>query len=148
MIGELDQAEIDYLLRSEVIGRIGCYANGKVYIVPVAYVYDGKNIYGHTDEGLKARMMRAEPQVCFEVDHVKNLANWQTVIVQGTFEELKGEDADKALLLLRRRLEPLVEIEGAADLHGYVLYRMQTATRHGFLYRINIIEKTGRYEKL
>ena len=148
MIGELDQAEIDNLLRSEVIGRIGCYANGKVYIVPVAYVYDGKNIYGHTDEGLKARMMRAEPQVCFEVDHVENLANWQTVIVHGTFEELKGEDADKALLLLRRRLEPLVEIEGAADLHGYVLYRMQTATRHGFLYRINIIEKTGRYEKL
>lgn len=49
MIGKLDQSEIETLLRSEVIGRIGCHAEGQIYIVPVAYVYDGKSIYGHTD---------------------------------------------------------------------------------------------------
>ncbi len=150
MIGELDQSEIDALLGSEVIGRIGCHAEGQVYIVPVAYVYDGKCIYGHTDEGMKVRLMRADPHVCFQVDHIANIADWQSAIVRGTFEELKGEDADKALLLLRRRLEPLIENTSSTASHaleGYVLYRMQSATRHGVLYRINITEKTGRFEK-
>lgn len=94
--------------------------------------------------------MSADPKICFEVDHIDNLANWQSVIVDGTFEELRGEDADKALLLLRRRLEPLIETESAKASHaleGYVLYRMQSASRHGILYRINITEMTGRFEK-
>lgn len=150
MIGEMDQLEIDALLHSEVIGRIGCNDKGRIYLVPVAYVYDGKSIYGHTDEGMKVRLMRADPQVCFEVDHIENLANWQSAIVWGTFEELKSEEADNALLLLRRRLEPLLETESAKASHaleGYVLYRMQSATRHGILYRINITEMTGRFEK-
>jgi nitroimidazol reductase NimA-like FMN-containing flavoprotein (pyridoxamine 5'-phosphate oxidase superfamily) len=150
MIGELDQSEIDSLLRSEVIGRIGCHADSQIYIVPVAYVYDGQSIYGHTDEGMKVRLMRADPHVCFEVEHVENIANWRSAIVWGTFEELRGEDADKALLLLRRKLEPLIEAQSDKDSHaleGYALYRMQSATRHGLLYRINIREKTGRFEK-
>ena len=150
MIGELDQAGIDGLLRSELIGRIGCHAGRQIYIVPVTYVYDGKSIYGHTDEGMKVRLMRADPHVCFEVEHVENIANWWSAIVWGTFEEVKGEDADKALLLLRQKLEPLIETQSDKDSHaleGYVLYRMQSATRHGLLYRINITEQTGRFEK-
>ena len=150
MIGELDQSGIDSLLRSEVIGRIGCHADGQIYIVPVAYVYDGKSIYGHTDEGMKVRLMRADPHVCFEVERVENIANWQSAIVWGTFEELKGEEADKGLLLLRQKLEPLIETQsdrGSHALEGYVLYRMQSATQHGILYRINVTGKTGRFEK-
>jgi nitroimidazol reductase NimA-like FMN-containing flavoprotein (pyridoxamine 5'-phosphate oxidase superfamily) len=150
MIGELDEAGIDALLRSEVIGRIGCHSRDQIYIVPVAYVYDGQSIYGHTDEGTKVRLMRADPHVCFEVDRIDNIANWRSVIVSGTFEELKGKAAEEALLLLRRRLEPFIESESDSASHaleGYVLYRMQSATRHGILYRINIKEKTGRFEK-
>ena len=150
MIGELDQSGIDTLLRSEVIGRLGCHAGGQIYIVPVTYVYDGKSLYGHTDEGMKVRLMRADPRICFEVEHVENIANWQSAIVWGTFEELKGEDVDKALLLLRQKLETLIETQSDKDSHaleGYVLYRMQSATRHGLLYRIIITEKTGRFEK-
>ena len=33
MPGELDQNQIDDILRSESIGRIGCYLDGKTYIV-------------------------------------------------------------------------------------------------------------------
>lgn len=150
MIGELDQSQIDNLLQSEVVGRIGCYANGMVYVVPVTYVYDGNCIYGHTDEGMKVRFMQANPQVCFQVDHIENIANWQSAIVQGTFEELGDGDADRAVVLLKSRLLPVVASHSAAVSHGlesYVQYRMQTASRHGIVYRINIKEKTGRFEK-
>jgi nitroimidazol reductase NimA-like FMN-containing flavoprotein (pyridoxamine 5'-phosphate oxidase superfamily) len=150
MIGELDQVEMDNLLRSEIIGRIACHAEGLIHIAPVVFAYEGDSIYGHTDEGMKLRLMRADPRVCFEVEQIENIANWRSVIVRGRFEELKGEEAEKALLLLRRRLEPLIESESpdaSRALEGYVLYRMQTATRHGILYRIKITEKTGRFEK-
>jgi hypothetical protein len=146
----LDKSEIDDLLRSEAVGRLGCHADGQIYVVPVTFVYDGNCIYGHTDEGMKVRLMRADPKVCFEVDRIKNLADWKSVIVQGTFEELKAEEAERAMLLLRRKLEPLIERESPESAHalkGYVLYRMQSASRHGILYRINITEKTGRFEK-
>ena len=150
MIGELDQVEIDKLLRSEVIGRIACHAGGLIHIAPVVYAYEGNSIYGHTDEGMKLRLMRADPHVCFEVDQIENIANWRSVIIRGRFEELNGEEAERAMLLLRRKLEPLIETqspEASHALEGYVLYRMQTATQHGILYRIKISEKTGRFEK-
>ena len=43
-------------------------------------------LYCHSGEGLKLQMMRANPSVCFEVDRHENLANWQSVIAQGTFD--------------------------------------------------------------
>src|SRR5207249_11652316 len=87
-IGELDSNQIDHLLQTEVVGRLGCHADGKTYIVPITYVYDGGYVYGHTIEGTKTRMMRANPEVCFEVDHIDDLTNWQSVIAWGSFEEL------------------------------------------------------------
>jgi hypothetical protein len=36
--------------------------------VPITYVFDGEAVYAHSADGLKIRMMRANPHVCFEVD--------------------------------------------------------------------------------
>lgn len=80
MLGESNEAQTDQVLRSEVIGRLGCHAQGLTYLVPVTYAYDGDCIYGHSVEGLKVRMMRANPNVCFEVDAMESLANWRSVI--------------------------------------------------------------------
>jgi nitroimidazol reductase NimA-like FMN-containing flavoprotein (pyridoxamine 5'-phosphate oxidase superfamily) len=37
MLGQLNPDQIEALLKSEVLGRIGCSANGIVYVVPVTY---------------------------------------------------------------------------------------------------------------
>ena len=150
MIGELNKEQIEQMLRSETVGRLGCHSDDQIYVVPVTYAYDGGSIYAHTDEGMKLRLMRANPNVCFELDHVENIANWQSVVVWGTYEELSGEGASKALILLLQKFLPLTNSKSAdapQGLSGYVNYRMQTALRHGFLYRINIMKKTGRFEK-
>ena len=89
MLGKLTMPEIERLLSKEVVGRIGCTDGEKVYVVPVSYAYDGEYIYCHAREGLKVDMMRKHPIVCFEVDHLQNMANWQSVIANGRFEELK-----------------------------------------------------------
>ena len=41
-------------------------------------------------------MTRSNPNACFEMDAMSNMANWQSVIPFGTFRELKGRDAEKA----------------------------------------------------
>ena len=81
MLGALYKPQIDHVLHSQVVGRIGCYADGKLYVVPITYAYDGKYIYAHSKDGMKIKMMRKNPHVCFEVDVMENMANWRSVIV-------------------------------------------------------------------
>jgi nitroimidazol reductase NimA-like FMN-containing flavoprotein (pyridoxamine 5'-phosphate oxidase superfamily) len=148
MIGELTSEQIEHLLQTQAIGRIGCHANGITYIVPVSYVYHDNRVYGHSDEGLKLRLARANPEVCFEVERIENMCNWQTVITWGTYEELSGEEAEGARVLLKQLL-PILRSEsaGLADDHsGYIEHRVHTSGGHGHFYRINLREKTGRFE--
>ena len=102
MISELDRAEIDDLLHAQVVGRIGCHSDGLTYVVPVIYAYDGEAFYVYTVEGRKVRMMRASPQVCFEVDEYER-GSWRSAIAQGRYEELDEAGAERALALLAAR---------------------------------------------
>ncbi|HVZ55497.1 MAG TPA: pyridoxamine 5'-phosphate oxidase family protein [Chitinophagaceae bacterium] len=139
---------MDALLQSQVLGRIGCHAEGRTYVVPVTYAYTGKHIICHSREGLKLQMMRQNPDVCFEVDHVVNMANWQSVILQGRFEELEGLAAEEALGQLMSRVLPLLVSETAHP-HEPVSSpeRGRTGSTGATLFRIRIREKTGRFEK-
>ena len=99
---QLDDKEIDEFLRRQVVGRIGMHADGETYVVPVIYAWDGDCIYVQSIEGRKISMMRENPQVCFEADEDDN-GSWRSVIVDGTYEELDGDDAAHALELLTAR---------------------------------------------
>ncbi len=106
MIAELERAEIDELLRAQVVGRIGCHAEGVTFVVPVIYAYDGEAFYAYSLEGRKIHMMRSNPRVCFEVDEYDGRGSWRSVIAQGTYEELEGADSERALALLTERFAP------------------------------------------
>src|SRR5207253_2445515 len=131
----------------------GCHAEGRTYVVPISYVYDGQAIYGYAFEGLKLRMMRQNPQVCFEIDRFEmdsrdTMAGWQSVVVQGRFEELSGEaaGAGRALMIDRFRQlwmpwlrnPPRTVDEGWARLGGTM----------PVVYRIVPLEKSGRFERV
>ena len=149
MLGTLNSRQIDQVLRSEVVGRLGCFAEGKIYVTPISYVYDGVSLYGHAAEGLKLRMMRANPQVCFQVDHIENLANWVSAIVWGEFEELAGDEEKEAMRLFLDRMEPLLASETAISPHrapaGVPALDLQGNPM--VFYRIRLTERTGRFEK-
>ena len=55
MLGELDEIQIDHFLLSQAVGRIACTDGKRPYIVPVTYVYDGKDIIGQAKEGMKVK---------------------------------------------------------------------------------------------
>lgn len=150
MLGELSPEEIEEVLRSEITGRIGCHADGRTYVVPVTYAYEGGLVYCHSAEGLKLRMMRKNPVVCFEVDRVRDMGNWRSVIATGRFEELSGGDALPAMDILIKRF---VAIERPDQPHPSYVFRdseaepSRTDGQEIVIFRIRLAEKSGRFER-
>jgi nitroimidazol reductase NimA-like FMN-containing flavoprotein (pyridoxamine 5'-phosphate oxidase superfamily) len=148
MLGKLTEEQIEHVLTTNVICRIGCYADEKIYVVPVTYLYVDGCILGHTMIGMKTRMLKKNPKCCFEVDSMENMANWQSVIAWGTFEELKGEEAKSAMQMLISRLMPLMISPGSQPIHvPDQQHRLEALHLKAIVFRIKIEEKTGRFEK-
>lgn len=150
MQGELTHEQIENVLRSELTGRIACHAEGRTYVVPVSYAYDGENIYVHSGSGLKIRMMRENPSVCFEVEQIDDLANWRTVLGWGTFEELEGPEELRARKRLTERFGPFVTSETARPSTGPRSAEEspdESGAKRSIFYRIHLDEKTGRFER-
>ena len=140
MIGELDAGRIEEVLRRGTVARIGCHADGRTYVVPVSYAYAGGCMWCHSAEGMKLRMMRADPEVCVEVEEVDDLANWRSVIAWGRFEELTGAEAALGMELLVRRFMPDAAAAGQRPPAG-------GAPAGVTAFRIRLHERTGRYER-
>ena len=148
MFGNLDKKQIEELLNNQVIGRLGCHYGGVTYVVPISYAYDGEYVYGHSLEGMKLDMMRKNPQVCFEVDDTTDLANWKSVVAWGEFEELEeGKERDKALTILNNRMLPMISSEKMRISPQWPFPSDDNSKIPGIAFRIQIKEKTGRFER-
>ena len=148
MLGILSEEQIVQVLTKNVIGRIGCYADEKIYVVPVAYLYDDGCLLGHTIRGMKTTMLKMNPVCCFEVDSMQDMGNWQSVIAWGRFEELEGDEAESALKKLVSKLMPLMPSQSSQPTHGLdPLHKLEALHSKATVYRIKIEEKTGRFEK-
>ena len=147
MLGNLRPQQIEQVLKDQLVGRIGCCLNGEPYIVPISYAYDGTYIYCHTTEGKKTEMMRRNPRICFQVDEMKDMANWQSVIALGEFEELKTkEQRNTALQFLLNRYLPVISSVTTHMGEQWPFRPDDVATIDGVVFRIVIKQKTGRFE--
>jgi nitroimidazol reductase NimA-like FMN-containing flavoprotein (pyridoxamine 5'-phosphate oxidase superfamily) len=152
MIADLDREHANMVLATQHVGRLACCLNDQPYIVPVTYTYDDGYIYGHTNDGRKIEMLRQNPHVCFEVDVIETMTKWRSVIANGTFEELHGRDAARALDRLFEQLGHLETSESAGipenlDHFQEVARKIKLRPTKGVTYRIKIDELTGRYER-
>jgi nitroimidazol reductase NimA-like FMN-containing flavoprotein (pyridoxamine 5'-phosphate oxidase superfamily) len=132
VIRDLNDEQIEDLLRTAIVGRIACSHpdEPRPYLVPLAYGYDGDAIYAHSGPGRKLTNMRANPLVTIEVDTAEASDRWQSVIAEGRFEELSAADRDRALRLIYP--DP-AEVPNLGS---------QTV-----VYRIVLTAKSGRYEE-
>lgn len=129
----LDDEGIERLLSTALVGRIA-YAsptvnNGRPYIVPLAYGYDGQAIYAVGPVGQKIRVMREQPMVSFEVDTAEAEDRWQSVVAEGEYEELS---------------DPMLRAHGLS-----VIFRDREVPdfpESHVVYRIRLTAKTGRFE--
>ena len=148
MLGELTKQQIDNVLQSQFVGRIGCCVNNHVYVVPVTFAYDGSYIYVTSKEGMKIDIMRKNPQVCIEVDVIENMANWRSVILWGEYQELSDDrERKKATKILADKVLPLITSETMRPKRQTMSPAIVEKERKSIVYRILITKKSGRYEK-
>ncbi len=148
MLGKLNIEEIEDLLQNNNMGHIGCSSGRKTYVVPVNYVYDGKSIIAHSVEGMKIKMMRTNPNVCFEIDEVTSNTNWKSVIAWGTYQEITGER--ERLDAMKIFVGKMMKLKISSTAHPPEMTEQRMHDQHGsvkpVIYRILLDEKTGRYE--
>lgn len=136
IIRPLPDDAIDALLRSSLIGRIACAApevdDGRPFLVPLAYGYDGEAVYACGGMGRKIETLRANPRASFEVDTAEAIDHWSSVICDVTYHELTDPDARAAALA---RVPGHEGTNGAAESRGLIVYRLV------------ITRRSGRYER-
>jgi len=135
MVGLLAEEEIRNMLRNQRIGRLGCSANDRPYVVPINYVFDGEFVFGYSVLGRKIQVMREQPVVSFEIDEICGPANWRSVIAEGVYEELCDEAGRE---VAKRHL---------ANGFGDLVARGLDASSSIVLFRIRLTEISGRFER-
>ncbi|MFI5133278.1 MAG: pyridoxamine 5'-phosphate oxidase family protein [Chitinophagales bacterium] len=149
MIEQLKTEEIESLLKKQILGHLACHADDITYIVPISYVYDGEYIYARSNEGMKTMMMRKNPKVCFQAEKMDNMANWQSVVAWGEFEELKSPaERSQALQKLMDRNLPIISSETVHLSPQWPFPSKDINSIEGVVFRIRLKNKTGRFEKI
>jgi uncharacterized protein len=148
MFGNLNSEEIESLLHHQLIGRIGCHWDNMTYVVPISYAYDGEFIYAITHEGMKINFMRQNRQVCFEVEDIRELSNWQTAICWGQFEELANRtERHSGIDILYHRQLPIITSDTTKLSPTWPFRPANIDAIKGVVFRIRITRKTGKFEK-
>lgn len=149
MTGTLTKEQIENIIHSQSHGRLACSEDNKPYIVPVCYGYDGQYMYCQSKQGKKLTILRKNPNICFQIDTVTNLNHWQSVLIYGTFEELDVEEAVQARsLLFSKVLTLMTETVAHSFEHNSNKHPIDDSNRiKEIMFRINILETTGRFEK-
>ena len=83
-------------------------------------------------------------------DHAESIANWRSVIVWGTYEELSGQEAERVVAMFLDHFLPALTGARGATSHGadaVTLRQAEAAAQLGVVFRLSIEEKTGRYEQ-
>jgi uncharacterized protein len=103
---ELTTEEARALLTRHHVGRLAFTLHDRVDIEPINYASDGEWIFGRTSMGSKLTTLLHHPFCAFETDEVRDLFDWSSVVVKGTFYLLDPEAGStdtyrRALRLLR-----------------------------------------------
>jgi len=98
----MSQADCRTLIRDERLGRLACCKDDRPLVVPIYYVCSGNLIYCFSMPGQKLDVMRANPNVCLEIENIERINRWKCVIIQGVFREFSTpEDKDAAWEILK-----------------------------------------------
>jgi len=110
-VEDMAPAEMHALLQRECFGHLGCARDGRPYVVPMHYAYDGKELYFFTTEGMKTQFIEANPKVCLQVEEITDSTHWRSVMVIGHAEEM-----ERAMKLITERNPSLTPAISATQL--------------------------------
>src|SRR6266536_5129559 len=113
-VEDMAPAEMHALLQRSRFGHLGCSHDGRPYVVPMHYTYDGKELYFFTTEGMKTQFMNGNPQVCLQVEEITDTSHWRSVMVIGKAEKLTNRgEMERAMKQISERnpsLTPAISV--------------------------------------
>jgi len=116
-VEDMPPAEMHALLQRESFGHLGCARDGRPYVVPMHYAYDGKELFFFTTEGMKTQFIEANPKVCLQVEEITDRTHWRSVMVIGKAEQLtNAEETQRAMKLITERNPSLTPAISATQL--------------------------------
>lgn len=151
MYVNLSEEQIDALLKSEYYGHLACHNDEELYLVPITYAYDNGVLVSYTHEGKKIDMLRKNPAVCIQVEHMDSPTDWQSAMCWGNFEEITNEgEAQKAALQIAERFadSSVVNKPMYCPLIGDISQCTNGDTPLPVIYRVRITKKTGKMENI
>ena len=137
-IRPLSERECADVLARNRVARVAYAFERRVDILPIHYVHDGDWLYGRTSIGSKLEQWAHSHWVAVEVDEVRALFDWVSVVAHGSVHVLSadGPDAEAAAwehaVTLLRRLLPTT---GTA---------FDPVPERTILFRLHVDEITGR----
>jgi nitroimidazol reductase NimA-like FMN-containing flavoprotein (pyridoxamine 5'-phosphate oxidase superfamily) len=112
-VEDMSPTEISAFLSRVGYGHLACCRNDRPYVIPIHFAFEDGSIYVYSTEGKKAEIINANPNICLQVEDVRDDRNWESVIVDGVAELIDGDERDHALkmiLAINPTLTPAVSI--------------------------------------
>lgn len=134
---DLDFGEIVSMLKEHTYGRLAFTFRDRVDIEPIHYVYLDGWLVCRTGPGTKLTQLSHHPWVAFEIDEVRGLFEWRSVVVKGTvyFTEPDGgptdDDAWRNAVEALRRLLPRFLMPDDPTPGRNVVFRIHIDEMHG-----------------
>jgi nitroimidazol reductase NimA-like FMN-containing flavoprotein (pyridoxamine 5'-phosphate oxidase superfamily) len=149
MITDLTNSECERILTSNRYGHLGCSDGDEPYVVPITYVYKDGFLYSFTHEGQKIELMRKNPKMCVQVEHIASEKEWESVMCWGLFEEVTDEKSiqDVKLLFAEQHGESVLAGEEPAVSPMVEKLHLQNDIS-AVLYRMKPYRMTGRAMKV
>lgn len=114
----LSPDECRALLGRHRVGRLAYAYKQRIDIEPLHYVLDGEWIYLRTSQGSKLAMLEHAPWVAMEVDEVRDLFDWESVVIHGSVQVLDAADGPEATARWERAVETFRRLMPAAFAAG------------------------------
>ncbi len=134
----MTQGEIKALLLRAGFGHLGCSRDGRPYVVPMNYSYDGQDLYFFTTEGMKTEFIEANQEVCFQVEEIADPAHWRSAMVTGRAEKItQAHELERAMQLITERnptLTPAInrtETDSMGRANSVRIYRLRPSIIDG-----------------
>ena len=128
---DLTSDESRAILERHNVGRIAFSFHDRVDIQPIHYLFKDNWLYGRTSRGSKFATLAHNPWCAFEVDEIRGMFDWDSVVVKGHLElldpELGSQDAYARGLELMRNIVPETFSDGDPVPHRSILFRVHAS---------------------
>lgn len=131
---ELRDEEITTFLGTQSLGVLGLPAEGAPYLVPLSYAFDGESTLYFTyvlgEQSRKERLTDAADRARFLVYSADTIFNWESVLLEGTFDSVPPSEWDDIAEILD-------------DVWRPEIFTTASTSRNVTIYEFTIVESSG-----